>query len=60
MQDYEHKALLFAEKYGVVDYKVVGSEIIYREHFPLENAVYEARVNLDTMEEIRKYVGVVH
>lgn len=50
---YEEKALLYAEKYGIVDYEVKGNQMIYFESFPLENTIYKAVVNLDTMQEKR-------
>ena len=52
--DYDQKALLFAEKYGVVEYEVHGQFMHYIERFPAET--YECVVDLETMKEIRKQV----
>lgn len=54
MKNYEHEALLFAEKYGIVDYEVVGNEMIYKEYFSSET--WQGTVNLDTMKETRKQI----
>lgn len=29
IEEYEHEALLFAEKYGIIDYKIVRNEMIW-------------------------------
>lgn len=53
--DYTKKADLYAEKYGIVDYKVEGNKMIYYEKFSKEET-YKAEVNLDTMKETRKLI----
>lgn len=55
--NYHHKALLYAEKYGIVEYTVMDNTMVYYESFPLEQATYKAIVNLDTMQEQRKQIG---
>ena len=49
--DYEQKALLYAEKYGIIDYEVNGNIMTYIEVFG--NEKYLCRVNLDEMVETR-------
>jgi hypothetical protein len=51
--NYEHKALLFAEKYGIIKYEVKDHYMIFEESFPTEGT-YICRVNLKTMSEERK------
>lgn len=54
--DYNQKALLFAEKYGIVEYKVNKNSMIYYENFPLERNTYKCIVNLNTMKEQKKSI----
>lgn len=51
--DYDQAALLFAERYGIIEYEVVGNTMIYHEEFPMEKSKYRGEVNLDTMKETR-------
>lgn len=57
--DYDQKALIYAEKYGVISYSVEGNSMTYYEE-ALESfeqlAAYKATVNLDTMKESRELV----
>ncbi|MCK2000845.1 hypothetical protein MZM54_05505 [[Brevibacterium] frigoritolerans] len=53
MKNYEFVALLFAEKHGIIDYKVNGSKMNYKETFNGEGT-YDCEVDLNTMEETRK------
>lgn len=46
---YEQKALLYAEKYGIVTYDVENNFMIWIEKFPIEGS-YRYILNLDTME----------
>lgn len=50
---YSDKALLYAEKYGVIEYKVTGSEMIYYSSWPSYKTTYKCIVDLDTGEEYR-------
>ena len=56
--DYEQKALEYAERYGIVDYKVKGNTMIYYVRHPkyLSNAAYTVKhtVYLESCKEITK------
>lgn len=52
--NYDQLALKYAEKYGIIDYKVINNEMVYYEYLP--NETYKAIVNLDTMKESRSSV----
>lgn len=51
--DYKNKALLFAEKYGVVEYKVKNDSMIFYASYPMEHNTYKCNVNLKNMKETR-------
>ena len=51
--DFDEKALIYAEKYGIVDYEINANIMTYTETFPLEGSTYTVNVNLITMEEKR-------
>lgn len=55
MTIYENKALRFAEKYGIIEYEVIGREMRYVETFGQgdNKEIYESTVNLETMSEQR-------
>ena len=53
MKDYNQKAIEYAERYGIIKYKVTKNEMVYREEIKREG-IYKATVNLDTMKETRK------
>jgi hypothetical protein len=53
LEGYELKALLFAEKYGIIDYKVEGNKMTYEEYFYNEGRFLHT-VDLDTMKETVK------
>jgi hypothetical protein len=53
MAMYEQKALIYAEKYGIIEYRVKGSKMMYKEVFPTEGT-YQVVVNLDTMKEEKR------
>jgi hypothetical protein len=55
MMDYELNALLYAEKYGIIDYKVKGSKMTYYETYPNEGT-FKAVVDLKTMKETRTHL----
>ena len=51
---HEKNAILFCEKYGIVDYKVNGNKLIYYCNNAIAIGVYRTYkhiVNLDTMKE---------
>lgn len=53
-EHYEFKALLFAEKHGIIDYKVEGNLMIWEEVLRNEGTFLHT-YNLDTMnEDIKK------
>ena len=47
----ENKATLYAEKYGVLEYKIVGKSMVYYANQLNENTTYKVTVNLETMKE---------
>lgn len=54
--NYEHKASLYAEKHGIVEYDVNNNKMNYYEIVDEgrdELSVYNATVNLNTMKEKR-------
>lgn len=51
---HERNALAFCEKYGVIEYKVKGNQLIYYRNNAIMQGVYRTykhMVNLDTMKE---------
>ena len=50
---YEHLALSYAEKYGIVEYHLSGTNMIYYSSFPGEHNTIKAVVDLDTNHETR-------
>jgi hypothetical protein len=52
--DYEHNALLYAEKYGIVEYVVDGDKMVYHESWGRDT--YRCVVDLNTMNEKRELV----
>lgn len=55
MNNYERKALLYAEKYGIFNYEVKENIMHYKESFPTEGN-FEVQVDLDLMVESRRLV----
>lgn len=61
MEKYERLALLYAEKYGIIEYTVKGSKMIYYVNYKeyahrvknYKGDTYKAVVNLKTGEETR-------
>ena len=55
--NYEEEALLYAEKYGILDYKVKGSSMIYYANYPKYLAkprrTYKVTYNLKSKTETR-------
>lgn len=51
----EEKALLYAEKYGIIDYEVKGSLMTYTESYPTEGK-FLCKVDLNTMKEARERI----
>lgn len=50
----KNKALIFAETYGIIEYKVINSKMIFYTNYPMEHNTYKCIVNLKTMFETRK------
>ena len=51
---HERNATLFCEKYGIIDYKVKGNQLIYYRNNAIAIGVYRTykhMVDLDTMKE---------
>ncbi|WP_291566901.1 hypothetical protein [Clostridium sp. UBA2485] len=51
--DYDQQALLYAEKYGIVDYIIKNDKMIYYENFRMEHTTYKCEVCLTTFKEKR-------
>lgn len=47
-----NKAILYAEKHGIIEYQIENNSMIYYEKW--SNITYKCILNLDTMEETRK------
>lgn len=48
------KALFYSEKYGVIEYIVKNSTMIYYANYPLEHNTYKCTVKLNILHETRK------
>lgn len=51
---HERNALLFCEKYGIIEYTVKGNQLVYYRNNAIMQGVYRTYkhiVNLDTMKE---------
>jgi len=53
LSHYEQKALEYAEKWGIIEYKVKGYNMVYYEKFPTEGK-FKHIINLKTDEHIGK------
>lgn len=51
--NYEHEALILAERYGITNYQVKDNIMTYFETFTMERTIYKCVINLDTKTEIR-------
>lgn len=58
--DYETKALIYAERYGVYEYKVKGNKMIWYDSSPAEQCTCKSVVNLDTLHEGRHELKRYH
>lgn len=54
MNDYEEKALRYAERHGVIEYKVKRNKMLYYTSCPQEHLSHRVTINLDTMEDKRE------
>lgn len=48
---YEQRALRYAEKYGIIEYRVIKDTMVFYTSYPSQHATYKSAVNLDTYEE---------
>lgn len=55
IENYKNKALIFAEKYGIIEYTVKTSKMTYYVSYPIEGT-YKCIVDLKTMKETRKHL----
>jgi hypothetical protein len=53
LDGFELQALLYAEKYGIIDYTVKGFKMTWKE-FHYGEGTYKVVLNLKTMQEDRK------
>lgn len=54
--NYEHEALILAERYGVTTYQVKENIMIFYVTYTMERCIYQCIINLDTKEEVRRVV----
>lgn len=59
MNKYEKNATLYCERYGIVDYKISGNELVYYANHPSShpserNITYKVTVDLDTNKTIER------
>ena len=46
-----NKAISYAEKYGILEYKIHGKSMVYYSNYLTEYTTYKVTVNLETMKE---------
>ena len=46
-----NKATLYAEKYGILEYKIFGKSMVYYTNYLNERITYKVTVNLEKMKE---------
>ena len=51
--NYQVKALIEAEKRGIVTYNINGNKLVYYANYPMEKMTYRVVINLDTNKEER-------
>lgn len=47
------KDVVYAEKYGIIEFKTKGNRMIYYTSFPMERMTYKCVVDLETGKETR-------
>ena len=56
-----HRAIEYAEKHGIIEFKVKGNRMIYYANYPAYIAepdrTYKVTIRLDTMKEERKLLN---
>lgn len=56
-QTHAERALLYAERYGIIEYEVKDNKMIYYEAYPFKSTTYKCTVNLNTMNETRREIN---
>ena len=46
-----NQATLYAEKYGVLEYKLIGKSMVYYSNYLNDRTTYKVTVNLEKMKE---------
>ena len=46
-----NKAISYAEKYGILEYKIFGKSMVYYTNYLNERITYKVTVNLEKMKE---------
>lgn len=52
-KEYELKALIYAEKYGKIEYKVEKNQMVWFESYRGEHNSFKCFLDLDTMKETK-------
>ena len=47
----ENKATLYAEKYGILEYTIIGRNMVYYSNYLNDRTTYKVTVSLETMKE---------
>ena len=53
MTAYELTALKYAEKHGIIEYRIETDKMIFFTSFPMEHMTYKATVDLNQLTEKR-------
>lgn len=51
--NYEHEALMLAERYGIANYRVKNNIMVFYMTYTMERCIYRCMIDLDTKAEIR-------
>lgn len=54
MTAYELTALKYAEKHGIIEYRIEADKMIFFTSFPMEHMTYKATVDLNQLTEKRE------
>ena len=50
--NYEHEALILAERYGITNYQVKNNIMVFYTTYTMERCIYQCIIDLDTKAEI--------